>query len=67
MPQLAGVSIPSPPISAITLSWVRIWAIASRRWSASKSPMKWSVSGQTVFITTPARAAARSSGRRPVK
>ena len=26
--------------------------------------MKWSVSGQTVRITTPARAAARSSGRR---
>ena len=26
--------------------------------------MKWSVSGQTVAMTTPARAAARSSGER---
>ena len=41
--------------------------MASRRRSGSKSPMKWSVSGQTVRITTPARAAARSSGRRAAK
>ena len=58
IPQLAGVSIPSPPISAITLSWVRIWAIASRRWPASKSPMKWSVSGRR-------SSSPRRRGRRP--
>ena len=48
MPQLAGVRRPAPPSSATTLSWERSWATASRRRSGSKSPMKWSVSGQTV-------------------